>query len=563
MFYKKRFFLFLSYCFSLVTCFAQGTWVQKANLPGPARLTAVAFTIGNKGYLGLGGNGNYLDDFWEYNPSTNSWIQKTNFPGGGRHFAVGFSIGNFGYVGTGLDFGGVSYQDFWRYDPSNNSWTQIADFGGIARSAACSFSIGNKGYVGTGLDYNNKYLNDFWEYDPNSNSWSQISNFIGSKRADIDRATFVIGNKAYVGTGSNGSACFKDFYEYDPATDIWTKKTDYPGAPVGGATGFSICNKGYLGLGTNFAGNNYADFWSYSPASNSWSVISTFPLPGRVDQPAFVINEKAYIGTGQGAIFYNDLWEFTPDNIQPIVPTLSNNTTICLGSNVSLSATGGSYYNWSMGSSASTIVVSPSTSTTYFVTISNDCDSKTLSTTITVIDHAAASFSYEYEPCKDACVNFKNQSTNVLTCNWDFGDGQNSSLYTVPCHSYNSNGNYNVSLVINNSTNCADTLSMIIPYEFHDTLASVYIPNAFSPNEDGENDVLNFQIKDSYCIKEFEITIYNRWGEKVFETASLSETWDGIYNGQKLDSQILSYYSKIITATDRQIIRKGNITLVR
>ena len=54
-----------------------------------------------------------LQDFWQWNPSSNIWVQKPNFGGTGRQDPVGFSIGNKGYVGTGYD--NTATKDFWEY----------------------------------------------------------------------------------------------------------------------------------------------------------------------------------------------------------------------------------------------------------------------------------------------------------------------------------------------------------------------------------------------------------------------------------------------------------------
>src|SRR3989442_1061106 len=104
---------------------AQDTWTQKADFGGTARLGAVGFSIGSKGYIGTG-EGNFtswLSDFWEYDPANNAWTQKADFGGTGRDLAVGFSIDSQGYIGTGL-LGVNSFKDFWEYDPATNAWTQ-------------------------------------------------------------------------------------------------------------------------------------------------------------------------------------------------------------------------------------------------------------------------------------------------------------------------------------------------------------------------------------------------------------------------------------------------------
>src|SRR5258705_11988697 len=83
------------------------------------------------------------------------WTQKTDFGGGTRAYNCGFSIGNKGYLGLGH---APITNDFWEFDPLVNTWTQKANFGGVTRFGAIGFSIGNKGYLGTGGQI------DFWEW---------------------------------------------------------------------------------------------------------------------------------------------------------------------------------------------------------------------------------------------------------------------------------------------------------------------------------------------------------------------------------------------------------------
>jgi N-acetylneuraminic acid mutarotase len=90
---------------------------QVADFPGSARETAIGFSIGNKGYVGLGTDATYSDknkDFWQYDPSTNTWIKKADYPGTGIYGATGFSVNDKGYVGLG---GSAEYgqkKDFWE-----------------------------------------------------------------------------------------------------------------------------------------------------------------------------------------------------------------------------------------------------------------------------------------------------------------------------------------------------------------------------------------------------------------------------------------------------------------
>lgn len=101
--------------------------------------------------------------------TANTWTQKTSFEGGVRGGATGFSIGAKGYIGLGYDLGGHK-KDFWEYDPATDVWTQKADFSGTARYGAIGFSIGAKGYMGLGFDASP--LKDFGEYNPATNVWT-------------------------------------------------------------------------------------------------------------------------------------------------------------------------------------------------------------------------------------------------------------------------------------------------------------------------------------------------------------------------------------------------------
>jgi len=249
---------------------ATNVWIRKADYPGNSTGLVVCFSIGTKGYIGTGNSFNtygFTNEFWEYDPATDSWSRKASLPTTtARGLAVGFSIGNKGYIGLGnKDPDGNSnlgyYQDFWEWDQATDVWTKKADFEGNARSGAVGFSIGNKGYIGTGSDgvSNSK---EFWEWDQATNVWTKKVDFPGNAR--IFAISFSIGNKGYIGTGNDGTSNCKDFWEWDQATNVWTRKADFEGNARSGAVGFSIGNKGYIGMGWDST-SNLKDFWEYDP----------------------------------------------------------------------------------------------------------------------------------------------------------------------------------------------------------------------------------------------------------------------------------------------------------
>ncbi|MCL2290134.1 MAG: hypothetical protein FWC34_05430 [Bacteroidetes bacterium] len=310
-----------------------GTWTQMADFFGGIRDGAVGFSIGDKGYVGTGISHPYnlpdfYKDFWEYDPSTNTWTQKADFGGGKRTSAVGFSIGNKGYVGTGFfefvehPLYPIGLNDFWEYNPVTNEWIQKADFGGDKRLGAVGFSIGSKGYIGTGSTRGLSFR-DFWEYNPESNSWLRKENlptgeWQGPREGRDHSVGFSIGNKGYVGMGRGSYGYLGDFWEYNPSSDNWTQKAYFAGEKRAGAVGFSIGDKGYVGLGRkSYVSESTYDFWEYSPDLDIWMLRESYPGIGGSSLVGFSIGEKGYVGTGYKGIVPNlisqkDFWRFTP-----------------------------------------------------------------------------------------------------------------------------------------------------------------------------------------------------------------------------------------------------------
>jgi len=315
---KKPFIKIFFCCFAINYCLAQ-SWGQKASFPGAPRYNSVGFSIGNKGYIGLGNyNLNEFNDFWEWDQTSNNWKQISNFPGVARILAAGFSIGYKGYVVTGYG-GGTNTKELWEWNgdtasPTYNTWVKKTDFPGSFRVLAVAFSIGTKGYVGTG-----SYTNDFWEWDGDTmsatyNTWTKKADFGGGIRGWA--TGFSCGKMGYIGTGTDGSNYKKDFWEWDgdtasPTYNMWSQKADVPGGARSNAIGLSIGNRGYLGLGldsTTFV--NLSDFWEFNPSNNTWVQKTNFGGTGRQNTVGFVIGNKGYIGTGYDNTPTNDFWEY-------------------------------------------------------------------------------------------------------------------------------------------------------------------------------------------------------------------------------------------------------------
>ena len=88
----------------------------------------------------------------------------------------------------------------------------------------------------------------------------------------------------------------------------------------------------------------------------------------------------------------------------------------------------------------------------------------------------------------------------------------------------------------------------------------VFFPTGFSPNGDGQNDVLKME---SNIVTEVYWVVYNRWGEKLFEADSLDDAWDGNYLGKPQPAETYGYYLRVRCADGQESFKKGNVTLLR
>lgn len=162
-------------------------------------------------------------------------------------------------------------------------------------------------------------------------------------------------------------------------------------------------------------------------------------------------------------------------------------------------------------------------------------------------------------------INGNETITSVL---WNFGDplsgNANSSTSFNPSHSFSDTGTYNISCIVN--YNCgSDTINKIISVSDcsieTQELCKLFIPNTFTPNADGKNDL--FKLVTNCELLDYEFLIFNRWGELIFKSNNYSETWDGKYNNQ--DCQMGLYiYSLSYRFTNMSFdIQYGSINLMR
>ncbi len=132
-------------------------------------------------------------------------------------------------------------------------------------------------------------------------------------------------------------------------------------------------------------------------------------------------------------------------------------------------------------------------------------------------------------------------SLSCATCSVTFASPLVTTIYTITA---TLNG-------------CSGTSTVIVIVDI--PCGELFIPSAFSPNDDGQNDVLYVM---GNCITNLEFLIFDRWGEKVFETSNPTIGWDGMFNGKKMDPATFAYYLKA-TVNGNDVNQKGSISIIK
>ncbi len=253
--------------------------------------------------------------------------------------------------------------------------------------------------------------------------------------------------------------------------------------------------------------------------------------------------------------------------------SVSNSVLKCQEDTVQLNATGGVFYSWQPASSLSNATIanplaSPTVSTVYTVTIKTlkgtDTCQSILTTAVTIYPFAFNSSSITVFPSTLTLGQSASVTLNGLPLNSTLTVVPNTNvsplLGDVFIISPTKSGEY--AIYATDQNNCYHFLRTIyvevITNACNDDV--VYLPTGFTPNNDGVNDVLYIR---SNFITDVYLTIYNRWGEKLFETNDVKVGWDGTYKGKLLDQGVYGYYMTFTCNNGEQSFKKGNITLMR
>jgi gliding motility-associated-like protein len=252
--------------------------------------------------------------------------------------------------------------------------------------------------------------------------------------------------------------------------------------------------------------------------------------------------------------------------VEPLVLSLVNAVADHCGlgigeATVSASGGNGNYaYSWNTNPAQSGATANHLESGSYQVMVSDGECRDTLS--IKIVEVSGPTAAFEAIPKKASISNpeirFLNQSSNANGFLWSFGDGEIGADEN-PVHVYTESGDYVVLLEVVDDYGCVDSVSHSVM--IFDNL-KIYIPNSFTPNGDGVNDEFK-PIGKGYSDEGYNLTIYNRWGQRVFSSSSFEKGWDGKIDGIKMNvNAVFVYIIDVYDINGKEYRFMGQITML-
>ncbi|MES2556364.1 MAG: PKD domain-containing protein [Bacteroidota bacterium] len=222
-------------------------------------------------------------------------------------------------------------------------------------------------------------------------------------------------------------------------------------------------------------------------------------------------------------------------------------------------------WDWTFGDGGSAAIRNPlhtfntggNYNVTLTVTSNNGCtNSITQPVIITTTPTASFDFTPNDPDILNPTVQFINTSANGVTYNWDFG-GLSGSTQTNPSYTFPEEaGSYTVTLIAYSGV-CTDTVKANIAIK---DVVIYYVPNTFTPDGDEFNQTFQPVFTDGFDPYDFNMLIFNRWGETVFESNDATVGWDGSYHGKLVADGVYTWKIEFKTlATDERVVLQGHV----
>ena len=273
-------------------------WIRKMDIPGPDRYQAVIFSLGSYIYMGMGedylnySNGEYLKDFYRFDPDANRWEAVADYPGSGRSGATSFVLDGKAYVGGGRTSQYGYENSFYQYDPVTNAWTEIADFP-KTQLEGIGVAVNGKGYVYEDREY-------LWSYDPGDDSWTEHPEQNLYRFGSSDLSIFSVDQTIYIGWVNYYAMAL---VEYDLNSNQWIRAEDFPITDSPGDGAFMSFDDQVVVL-------TGRSVYSFDPLQRGLKRLRNFKAINTNFQRTTVLNGKGYYG---GGVSSNAFYEYSPD----------------------------------------------------------------------------------------------------------------------------------------------------------------------------------------------------------------------------------------------------------
>ncbi len=204
---------------------------------------------------------------------------------------------------------------------------------------------------------------------------------------------------------------------------------------------------------------------------------------------------------------------------------------------------------------------------TFSMIDANGCDTSFTYQDIICAEEAEAAFTVSPNVIGpgNGTIHFYNESVGAEEFLWLFGDGNSSSEYEGS-HQYNTSiqDGYLATLIATSEAGCVDSATLIIGYEEQ---LIYYIPNTFTPDDDEHNQSFHAVFTSGFDPYNFEMSIFNRWGELIWQTEDHREGWDGSYGKNQAFSVQAGVYSWVIRFkpkdNDEKVVISGFVNVLK
>lgn len=233
------------------------------------------------------------------------------------------------------------------------------------------------------------------------------------------------------------------------------------------------------------------------------------------------------------------------------LPYITGDTSLCLGETTTLTITDALTQLWPDGSTGDALTITPTHDTLIMVEASNACQTYLYPTTVFVHPIPTLTTINDTTIPIDSSIDLYTSSSDG-TFIWFPTTWLDCSTCENPNATPSSDVSYVVEITDIHGCKNYDTVNISVEY------LPLFIPNGFSPNGDGSNDL--FFVRGT-GIEKIDLQIYNRWGQMVFSTNDQSLGWDGAYKGKLLNTDVFVYKCDVVLKNGKELRFQGNLTL--